>query len=130
MKQSLLWKQQLLDGAELFDAYRVFPRIFVGLYIVGIARVLNWAISLQDISIQQAGFISVVSGTFPFVLNFYMQTGRQWQKEKQYEDVRLSSSLVDEDIGVRSSDYSSGGALRSSVHSKVQRSQSRTGRTA
>lgn len=131
----LPWKQQLLDGAELLDAYRVFPRIFVGLYIVGLARVLNWAIGLQDISIQQAGFISVVSGTFPFVLNFYMQTGRQWQQEKQNEDVRyvaLSDSFVGQDSEVRYAGDSSGGALRGSVplRSKVQRGQDRTGRIA
>lgn len=74
-------KQTWMDVAELLDALRVFPRAFVGVYMFGCGMVVNWAIGLPDISTQQAGFISVMSGTFPFVLNFYMQTGRQWQKE-------------------------------------------------
>jgi len=121
MKQNLIWKQQLLDGAELLDAYRVFPRIFVGLYIAGLSHVLAWAISLDDISMQQAGFISIVSGTFPFVLNFYMQTGRQWQKENQHENFRFDNPPMGEDAGVRGVDNSGSGTIRSAlpVRSKI-----------
>lgn len=131
MKHNLVWKQQFLDGAELLDAYRVFPRIFIGLYITGLTHILNWATSLPDISIQQAGFISVISGTFPFMLNFYMQTGREWQKEKQREDVRyvtVDNTFVGEDAGVRSGGDSGGGAIHSPVplRPKVQHSQNRT----
>ena len=80
-------KKVWMDVAELIDAMRVFPRIFVGVYMFGCGAVVNWAIGLPDISTQQAGFISVMSGTFPFVLNFYMQTGRQWQKEAKKNEL-------------------------------------------
>ena len=83
-------KQSWLDAAELVDAYRVFPRVFVLAYLYGLNVILRWAIALPDISIQQSGFISLVAATFPFVLNFYMQTGRDWQKEKDHATSRIS----------------------------------------
>ena len=77
-------KAALLFGAELLDAYRIFPRIFVAAYLFGVQKVMFWAMALPDISVQQAGFISVAASTLPFVLNFYMQSGRQWQKDNSY----------------------------------------------
>jgi hypothetical protein len=91
---SLRSKQSWLDAAELVDAYRVFPRVFVLAYLYGLNVILRWAIALPDISIQQSGFISLVAATFPFVLNFYMQTGRDWQKENTHATPRTSNETT------------------------------------
>ena len=88
------WKRFSIDIAEVLDALRVFPRLFVVLYIYGLAHVLYWATSLADISVQQAAFISVVSGTFPFVLNFYMQTGRDWSTQQRGVDYVSVGSVI------------------------------------
>ena len=74
-------KQFWMDLAELVDAFRMWPRMFMVTYLAGIGHIVIWATKLPDISSQQAAFISVVAGTFPLVLNFYMNTGRKWQKE-------------------------------------------------
>ena len=71
-------KQHLLDVAELVDAWRVFPRIFlIGYGVLGI-KMAVWAMSLPTISTEQAGLVAVIAGLFVPMTNFYMNTGKRW----------------------------------------------------
>lgn len=70
-----------LNLAELLDALRVFPRLFVALYFVLCYHLVTWAMGLKDLSAQQAALVGAVTGMMPILLNFYMASGRKWQKE-------------------------------------------------
>lgn len=69
--------------AYWIDIYRVIPRlVLIG---CGIAawHVSDWFMALTDPSAAQATFVSVVYGTIPLTLNFYMQNGVNWDARRQ-----------------------------------------------
>lgn len=72
-------RERLLPAAEVLDAFRVFPRIFlIGYGWLGI-EVCVWAMAQPALSIEQMGFASAVIGLFVPLTGWYMQTGRKWQ---------------------------------------------------
>jgi hypothetical protein len=81
-------KQQWLDAAEVFDAWRIVPRTLVygfGAWTIYIAdRTLFWYFHLAtvDRTVQDAGLvgatISAVTTVFGLTLKFYYNSGRQW----------------------------------------------------
>ena len=48
--------------AKTVDAWRIFPRIFVGVYIVLLYKVITWFMTLPEPNLEQAGLVSVVTG--------------------------------------------------------------------
>lgn len=48
--------------AEALDAWRIFPRIFIGTYLYLLYKSFGWFIALPDPTTQQASLISVVIG--------------------------------------------------------------------
>lgn len=72
-------RERLLQWAEITDAFRVFPRLFlIGYGLLGL-RVCAWVMTLDSLSVEQMGFASVVAGLFVPLTGWYMQTGRKWQ---------------------------------------------------
>lgn len=83
-------KRALLDAAEVFDSWRVVPRIIVGVYL----GVFSWAVvyfSIQffhvpaiERSVALTTFASVVLGALttalPFIVKIYTDNGRDWNK--------------------------------------------------
>ena len=81
-------KCQLLDAAEVFDSWRVVPRLLV----FGYSFLFTWSIVYYSITyfglpasqrtVAVTAFSSVVlsamAGAFPFVCKIYMETGRNW----------------------------------------------------
>lgn len=47
---------------EYFDKWRVFPRLFLGVYIYLLYRVVEWFMLLSDPNTEQAGLVSVIVG--------------------------------------------------------------------
>jgi hypothetical protein len=47
---------------EYFDKWRVFPRIFLSVYIYLLYSVVQWFMLLPDPNTQQAGLVSVLVG--------------------------------------------------------------------
>lgn len=45
-----------------FDKLRVFPRLFICVYIYVFYDVVQWFMALEDPSVSQAGLVSVVTG--------------------------------------------------------------------
>lgn len=82
-------KQAWLTAAEVFDAWRVIPRIvllgFAGWTIYIFDRTLTWYFTLPSAdrtlytSGVVTGLLSAITGLFTLVVKFYMQTGRNWQ---------------------------------------------------
>ena len=67
-----------LERAEMLDAYRVVPRLWLMGYGWMLWRVNDWFMSLADPSTQQAAMISTVWGAGAMITAFYVQTGRKW----------------------------------------------------
>jgi hypothetical protein len=47
---------------EYFDKWRVFPRVFLSVYIYLLYSVVQWFMTLADPNTQQAGLVSVLVG--------------------------------------------------------------------
>jgi hypothetical protein len=74
-------KLRTLDIAEVVDAHRVFPKTFMLAYFLWSCKVGFWFMALEKPTAEQSAFATLVTTTFGLMLNWYMQTGRKWQKE-------------------------------------------------
>jgi len=54
--------QNVIDLAKAVDAWRIFPRLFLTVYIILLYKTVIWFMALQDPNVNQAGLISVVVG--------------------------------------------------------------------
>jgi hypothetical protein len=62
--------------AKAFDAWRPFPRLFIGIYIYILYRSIEWYILLVDPTMEQSGFISVIIGAGAAWFGLYVGSGR------------------------------------------------------
>ena len=53
--------------AKTIDAWRIFPRIFVGVYIYLLYEVVIWFMTLSEPNLEQAGLVSIVVGAMAAV---------------------------------------------------------------
>ena len=74
--------QLLLELAEAVDAWRIFPRAFISVYMVLLYQTANWFMSLPDPSASQAGLISVIVGAGAAWFGLYANTGSGRQLKK------------------------------------------------
>ena len=68
--------------AKTVDAWRIFPRIFVGVYIVLLYKVITWFMTLPEPNLEQAGLVSVVTGAMAAVFGIYAGSAGQSKKFK------------------------------------------------
>ena len=71
-KVLLKWKREL---GKAFDVWRVFPRVFITVYIVLLYQVTHWFMNLADPNNAQAGLVSVVVGAGAAWFGLYTGTG-------------------------------------------------------
>ena len=69
----------MLKWAEIIDAYRIVPRLWLFGYGWMLVRVNEWFMALPDPNTQQAALVSTVWGAGAMITAFYVQTGRKWQ---------------------------------------------------
>ena len=71
--RSKLVPARAIDGmqeeGENINRMRVFPRIFIGMYIYLLWRVTEWFMLLPDPNTQQASLVSVLVGTGASIYN-------------------------------------------------------------
>lgn len=82
------WKGYCLDAAEVFDAWRVVPRIILFGYgawaIKVVGLVLDWYMTLPfaERSFEASGLagvvITAVTGLATLAIKLYVQSGREW----------------------------------------------------
>lgn len=72
-------KQKWLDIAEVLDAYRVFPRLFLFGYSWVIYDSYRWFKGLPEPSTGHTFMISTVWGMAAVITAWYLNTGRKWQ---------------------------------------------------
>tara|TARA_R100001244_G_scaffold121465_1_gene91091 strand:+ start:188 stop:496 length:309 start_codon:yes stop_codon:yes gene_type:complete len=68
--------------AKTVDAWRIFPRIFVSVYIVLLYDVVTWFMTLNEPNMEQAGLVSIVVGAMAAVFGIYAGTSGQSKKFK------------------------------------------------
>jgi len=71
--------------AKTIDAWRIFPRIFVGVYIYLLYEVVTWFMTLSEPNLEQAGLVSIVVGAMAAVFGIYAGTSGQSKKFKGEE---------------------------------------------
>jgi|TARA_R100000808_G_scaffold8556_1_gene24199 hypothetical protein len=71
--------------AKTIDAWRIFPRIFVGVYIYLLYEVVIWFMTLSEPNLEQAGLVSIVVGAMAAVFGIYAGTSGQSKKFKGEE---------------------------------------------
>ena len=71
--------------AKTIDAWRIFPRVFVGVYIYLLYAVVMWFMTLDEPNIEQAGLVSGVVGAMAAVFGIYAGTSGQSKKFKGEE---------------------------------------------
>ena len=72
--------------AKTVDAWRIFPRVFVSVYIVLLYDVVTWFMTLEEPNLEQAGLVSVVVGAMAAVFGIYAGTSGQSKKFKGEEE--------------------------------------------
>ena len=53
---------KIIHMARAIDAWRIFPRIFITVYIILLYRVVIWYMELPDPTMEQSGLVSIVVG--------------------------------------------------------------------
>ena len=54
---------KIIHMAKAVDAWRIFPRVFITVYIILLYQVVHWYMNLgTDATIEQSGLVSVVVG--------------------------------------------------------------------
>jgi hypothetical protein len=74
--------QRWVHLAKTIDAWRIFPRIFVTVYIVLLYRVVIWFMDLSEPNLEQAGLVSIIVGAMAAVFGIYAGTSGQSKKFK------------------------------------------------
>ena len=74
--------QKWIHLARTVDAWRIFPRVFVGVYIVLLYKVITWFMTLPEPNLEQAGLVSIVTGAMAAVFGIYAGTSGQSKKFK------------------------------------------------
>lgn len=72
-------KYIFLDIAEIVDAWRIFPRLYLFGYGALCWHLADWVMKKPDISATQATFATAIIGLAVPLTGWYMQTGRRWQ---------------------------------------------------
>tara|TARA_R110000796_G_scaffold193991_1_gene310394 strand:+ start:1242 stop:1556 length:315 start_codon:yes stop_codon:yes gene_type:complete len=72
--------------AKTVDAWRIFPRAFVSVYIYLLYEVVTWFMTLDTPNLEQAGLVSIVVGAMAAVFGIYAGTSGQSNSFKGGED--------------------------------------------
>ena len=68
--------------AKTIDAWRIFPRIFVSVYIILLYKVVIWFMALPDPNLEQSALVSIVVGAMAAGFGIYAGTSGQSKKFK------------------------------------------------
>ena len=68
--------QGLIDLARAVDAWRIFPRLFLSVYIYLLYKVTIWFMNLPLPSFEQSGLVSIVVGAGAAWFGLYAGTSK------------------------------------------------------
>jgi hypothetical protein len=67
--------QAAIDFAKMLNYWRIFPRLFLSVYIILLYDVVQWAMSLDEMSTQQSSLVSVIVGVGAAWFMAYVNSG-------------------------------------------------------
>ena len=68
--------QGLIDLARAVDAWRIFPRLFLSVYIFLLHKVTIWFMNLPTPTLEQSGLVSIVVGAGAAWFGLYSGTSK------------------------------------------------------
>ena len=68
---------KIIHMAKAVDAWRIFPRLFLTVYIILLYKTVIWYMDLPDPSMEQSGLISVVVGAGAAWFGLYTGTSKK-----------------------------------------------------
>ena len=68
--------QGLIDLAKAVDQWRMFPRLFLSVYIYLLYKVTIWFMNLPQPSFEQSGLVSIVVGAGAAWFGLYAGTSK------------------------------------------------------
>ncbi len=74
--------QKWIHLARAVDAWRIFPRVFLSVYIFLLYYSTMWFMALEDPSLEQSGLISIIVGAGAAWFGLYAGTSNQSKKFK------------------------------------------------
>ena len=78
--------QRWIHLAKTVDAWRIFPRVFVSVYIVLLYDVVTWFMTIPEPNLEQSALVSIVVGAMAAVFGIYAGTSGQSKKFKGEEE--------------------------------------------
>jgi len=69
--------QWLIHLAKAVDAWRIFPRLFLTVYIVLLYKAVLWYMALPSPTFEQSGLISIVVGAGAAWFGLYTGTSKK-----------------------------------------------------
>lgn len=82
-----------LEAAEVFDSWRIVPRIIIAVYLALFVWVVivftrfYFGLTPTQRTVEVTAFASVVltamTGAFPYIVKIYMDNGRDWNAKLQ-----------------------------------------------
>lgn len=84
-----------------FDKLRIFPRVFIIVYIYMFYNVVEWFMTLTDPNMAQAGLVSVVTGAGAAWFGLYVNSGSSNKNivVSTQSDARGTSSSYEDEEG-------------------------------
>jgi len=73
--------EKIIDWAKAFDSWRIFPRIFITVYIILLYQVTHWFMNLADPNNAQAGLVSVVVGAGAAWFGLYTGSSKKFDSK-------------------------------------------------
>lgn len=74
--------QSVIDLAKAVDSWRIFPRVFITVYIILLYQVVHWFMSLPEPNSQQAGLVSIVVGAGAAWFGLYTGSSKKFDGKK------------------------------------------------
>jgi hypothetical protein len=68
---------KLIHLAKAVDAWRIFPRLFLTVYIILLYKCVIWYMNLPEPSMEQSGLISIVVGAGAAWFGLYTGTSKK-----------------------------------------------------
>ena len=69
--------QRVIHLAKAIDAWRIFPRLFLTVYIVLLYKCVIWYMDLPNPTLEQSGLISIVVGAGAAWFGLYAGTSKK-----------------------------------------------------
>jgi hypothetical protein len=82
-ERSTLRRQGLINWAEIVDAWRLWPRLFLAGYFYHLHHLVFWYMALANPTTEQTAMVGAVTALFVPLTKWYMENGIDWETRKE-----------------------------------------------